>query len=819
MFFSRQLSSRTILAVTFWSRNRELHVSRNAVSLRCRCTRLPRLGRFADQIRPQWWGRDEPIWTSRWNWTKSTRPTLPSCHHVFQRQSMQAIVRGAWSCEACRRRKVKCDSKDPCAHCVRRGEACAWPDNTLPKPAPPRQEVRVQSHEDLQTRVERIEAVLEQSGLLVTPVAIHNSPEAGDVRQRRVAISDLADAGREERLQAEVHRHDNFDHHIIGESPTQLRDDQHDVRQINGTPRTVTSSLAALRARQFITRVLPTQRECDDLLRSYLHNVEWIHHPLHVPRFRAEYDTFWMERGQNTCDTPNLQWQALLMIVLCLGSHFDEHQQSIAREEELYAASHELLTLSNHLANHSLTVIQTLILMGLWLNNRGQSNTHHVQLALAIKMAMNLGFSKLDATMRSDYSDDTFFALHNRQPSDALPTEDEEMKRRIWWSLVCQDYYTASSCNFTYTVHPRQCRTELFLNIDDHHLPAEGTHIPSMTVPNLQALATTSSYQLLKIPFARIAKSQTDLYNEEQLTFDAVLKLESLLWATYNALPQFWKWQPNHTSRTSMPASRHVVPEHLEWQRLFLGFTVHNRVLRLHRPFMSHGYSNPEMIHSRQATIESALACLSLAEEGRDINFPGLRWWVVLIHIFTSGVALCIDYHFLVRYQRQAVAGTDFSQLKRSRREHISRATRLLRPASNSSVAAARAIAVIASLVEQAEGAREDGPDSRKNPPTKRKRRPENSVAAISPSYELLEQSRPSTNTSPPGSSLFVEETNSDHPPEDDWLTALDAHDWNGPDWEQLLASFPANDYSLDEGMSADLYETINSFATGFATE
>lgn len=79
-----------------------------------------------------------------------------------------------------------------------------------------------------------------------------------------------------------------------------------------------------------------------------------------------------------------------------------------------------------------------------------------------------------------------------------------------------------------------------------------------------------------------------------------------------------------------------------------MGITLHNRIIRLHRPFLTRGYTELDYYHSVTATISSAKALLQLIAEGQRVDFPGLSWWVVLIHIFTAGVALCIDYHYHV---------------------------------------------------------------------------------------------------------------------------------------------------------------------------
>lgn len=68
-----------------------------------------------------------------------------------------------------------------------------------------------------------------------------------------------------------------------------------------------------------------------------------------------------------------------------------------------------------------------------------------------------------------------------------------------------------------------------------------------------------------------------------------------------------------------------------------MGITLHNRLMRLHRAYMSRGYEESQYRYSTDCCIESAFALLDLADQSRQ----GLcRWWVVVVHIWTAGLVL-----------------------------------------------------------------------------------------------------------------------------------------------------------------------------------
>ena len=46
--------------------------------------------------------------------------------------------------------------------------------------------------------------------------------------------------------------------------------------------------------------------------------------------------------------------------------------------------------------------------------------------------------------------------------------------------------------------------------------------------------------------------------------------------------------------------------------------------------------------HSTRVTLASAKRLLDLVSQGKQGNFPGLRWWVIRIHVFSAGVACCV---------------------------------------------------------------------------------------------------------------------------------------------------------------------------------
>ena len=72
-----------------------------------------------------------------------------------------------------------------------------------------------------------------------------------------------------------------------------------------------------------------------------------------------------------------------------------------------------------------------------------------------------------------------------------------------------------------------------------------------------------------------------------------------------------------------------------------MGLTLHNRLMRIHRGFMAKRGSSLEYAFSTAACLESAEAYLDQVAEMRLFGFPGLKWWVVLVHICKEFLSKC----------------------------------------------------------------------------------------------------------------------------------------------------------------------------------
>ena len=126
-----------------------------------------------------------------------------------------------------------------------------------------------------------------------------------------------------------------------------------------------------------ILQFLPNKRKADILISFYIQHLEWLHKPLHVPSFLAQYAQYWHDMGVGfATDAVDPKWMALYASVLCVTTHFggeyyynggfafgdpDVEARNEKEADTYYQISRSALSQSDFLINHSIEAIQTII--------------------------------------------------------------------------------------------------------------------------------------------------------------------------------------------------------------------------------------------------------------------------------------------------------------------------------------------------------------------------------------------------------------------------------------------------------------------------
>ncbi|WVQ76504.1 hypothetical protein IAR50_006173 [Cryptococcus sp. DSM 104548] len=605
--------------------------------------------------------------------------------------------RKSYSCLPCRNKKVKCDRHRLCGYCAKRNLECIWPDNGVPledevegaSSSPSKAaSIPLENHQPLHTYD-------------ISASAIRPEPNYSATRSSLVDVPQTV-------VQAE-----QLDHSILNDAHIDLseEDSVNENGQLEGNGQTGEGKAVGTSGSQMVPKTskrkrafpffnqsydgdgmvtdellenLPTHgmlfspgskqwsdfdtEESDILLRIYLERVEWIHHPLHLPAFLVQYNKFWSMTPSQRKSKVHSRWTALLFIVLCLGEHFADSDagKNEDLERRLLVACEDSLSQSDFLDQPSTETIQTIICLNLYLNNRNKVNAARSLLGTAIKMAISLGMSRIP---------------DEGQHVAPQGIVERELGRRLWWSLVTQDAYTASNSGFTYLINLSHASTSLPSNLDDDEILP-----PPHFLPRPFDEMTTSTYHITKVDFALVVRSFIDVVNKDfpNASYEGIMSLDRQFRQVYASLPAPLRPdlpQPFELSHTG--SKRYLLP-----QRIFSGITLHNRIMRLHRAYMVRGYEDERYEYSTRACLESAYALLDLVRQEKGIL---CRWWVVLVQVWTAGLIIGVD---LLRGARGNEEGWG-----RRQRAGLGVAVSLLEPISKSSPVAVRGVQVLRALI------------------------------------------------------------------------------------------------------------------------
>lgn len=131
-----------------------------------------------------------------------------------------------------------------------------------------------------------------------------------------------------------------------------------------------------------------------------------------------------------------------------------------------------------------------------------------------------------------------------------------------------------------------------------------------------------------------VARRFVDLATgDREVPYARILELDRAYRNVYDSLPGFLNPDLAHLHVHSGPTASDPSNSHTSaaqspsrtFERIFVGFTFHNRLMRLHRPYMARGYKDPRYRFSTDTAITASRACLNLAKQGQATGFPGLK--------------------------------------------------------------------------------------------------------------------------------------------------------------------------------------------------
>lgn len=514
------------------------------------------------------------------------------------------------SCLQCRKRKIRCDRKSPCNPCSMRGAAsscCQITRSVVTATAPTREDAheptdkRECPRED-DDRIERLEQRIEQMEKMLA-IASASSESTVPAPSHDDVPGFLEDVAMGHRLKRRSCKRSI--HEVDEENPLSQR-----------------SAVPAVDVAFQFLELCPQGRKAELLVDFYFAHVDWCTRVLHPQQSRIDFGRVARMSAGDASIGVHSGILCCYLAVLALALHFadDECLQSIdlapqdatRLADTLCSGSQQLLWASNFLQSRQMEHLACVNLLGVYQHNRkGQADAYWALVGAAIKVAINLGLSRIDHPGSSG--------------SSSIGGEvDREMGRRIWWNLLWYDYSQASAHYGCYCVHPLQNRTDVPHNVDIHG--------DDVSAPQPIGTHTQSSATIVRMQYVEVYRQSVDCRNKAgRLSRSDVSALARKIDDIHQATPvHLYKEQAGEDSCRAS-------------ERIMLELMFHNRHLRLHRDGQFAGYSSKEWSFARTRTVDAAKQIILILSEPRCAALPLFKFWLVTLYLLGASTALLME--------------------------------------------------------------------------------------------------------------------------------------------------------------------------------
>jgi hypothetical protein len=369
-----------------------------------------------------------------------------------------------FNCQACVRKKVKCDRAVPtCSSCSKAKLECVYQ-------APlPRKRKRSQV-EDVYERLARYERILQENNLLPTnstPTSCGKDTEALALTTRDPTPVKPARSGKLLSAEGKSRYIDNVLLLDAGEgdlcdlSDSDQDDYNGDTGSDESTPTGLLGVLAAhtvfgaiLGSTQSLTNQHPSYEEATKLWNTYVQNVEPLCKVLHVPTVAKMVDTVAKQPAVALKSDECLLFAIYYFAVFSM-SEADCLQQFKQTKNHLMSryrtAVCQALVNASWLKTTAMPVLQAYTLFLIAMRTQIDSHTFWILTGIAIRLAQRMG-------------------LHRDGESLGLPPFEVQMRRRLFWQLLPLDGYAGQVCGTGISISPNSWDTKPPLNINDDQI-------------------------------------------------------------------------------------------------------------------------------------------------------------------------------------------------------------------------------------------------------------------------------------------------------------------------------------------------------------
>ncbi|KAF1842958.1 uncharacterized protein K460DRAFT_356749 [Cucurbitaria berberidis CBS 394.84] len=444
-------------------------------------------------------------------------------------QPMQKRRRVTRACDECRRKKIKCDGKQPCTHCTVYSYEC-----TYDQPSNRRRNATPQYIESLESQLKRAKALLHvvfptmdlndssidahlQSGVLpqlpgaaprpppVMPTDSHVAQHHGIPPTEETSDSHL-EAMVKATGQLDLDEEGKWDYHghssglsfmrglrqfgdMFQVPPDQSPSLKHrTMSKDTPSPNSMQSPAGSYSALPPGTE-LPSKKEAWALCDRAILNASALLRVVHLPTFYKQLNRMYEVPPENYGTSEN-SFLPLLYAVLALGKLFGEgdHELDIASHDRLteegfkyFKASRQLLDIADC---RDLTSLQAIIFMIQFLQSSAKLSTCYAYIGVALRSALRMG-------------------LHRSFHMNFTPIETETRKR-IFWVLRRMDTYVGAMLGLPHFLEEEDIDQQYPVEVDDEYITE--TEILPMAEGSISVMAAFNAHTRIVQVLSKICK-------------------------------------------------------------------------------------------------------------------------------------------------------------------------------------------------------------------------------------------------------------------------------------------------------------------------
>ncbi|THW17021.1 hypothetical protein D6D24_04135 [Aureobasidium pullulans] len=537
------------------------------------------------------------------------------------------------SCSTCRAKKLKCDRQQPCASCVKKGEAsiCDYSSVASKKDQRPRPAV---SQDAAAGRLQRLEDMVNglmhaapMSTFVVTPPDSSSSPQVNTPE-----YSSVSAGGHLSQQGSQVN-------YIGGTHWASILESIHDIRSVMDSDLNDAPSEPALKSDPLfgqeklvtieqILATLPERHIVDSLVATYFKETFLSLMFVHSGKFQREYEAFWKDPSSTSFCWLSILFSIMFMaakLAVARGLASVSDPCNTKRAGALRMAAKCLIT-GQYLKAQPYSIEALLFHFHcIYALHADPEIQPWPILTMATRLAQKMGYHR-----------------DPRHLSAKLTPFESEMRRRAWHYIEVFDITMSAQQGIPAMINEDECDCQFPVNLLDEDFDENTTVMPS---PRSHATHIPMLFFTCKVVAVRhLRPIIRHALSSRRYDLEETNRLHEALEISHQSIPPSLRIRP--IAETSF-----VDQDYLIMQRFMLELQYLKGLCILHRPFMAYKKDDPAFGTSREICVNSALRQLdlqndyyeSLQPEGRLYTSRWMFTNVTLHEQFSAAMIVCLD--------------------------------------------------------------------------------------------------------------------------------------------------------------------------------